>query len=80
MATLEPVVRLSGNRLAIAYPDGSGVKIVQIQADQSPKELLDLTPTQLQQMADAQWLPETISIDDSLAIVITWMSVTGRIR
>lgn len=80
MAKLEPVVRLSGNRLAIAYPDDKGVKVVQIQADTSPKELFDLTPTQLQQMADAQWLPETISTDDGFAIVLTWMSNTGRIR
>jgi hypothetical protein len=77
MPRLEPVVRLSGNRLAIAYPGERGVKVVQIQPDNSPQELFDLTPVQLKQMADAAWLPEGISFDEGLAIVLTWTTTVG---
>lgn len=77
MTKLEPVVRLSGDRLAIAYPGEQGVKVVRIAEDGNPQELFPLTPAQLQQMADAVWLPEGISFDEGLAIVLTWMSVKG---
>ena len=76
MAKLEPVVRLSGDRLAIAYPGERGVKVVRI-ADGNPQELFSLTLAQLQQMADAVWLPEGISFDEGLAIILTWISVKG---
>jgi hypothetical protein len=74
MMKLEPVVRLSGNRLAIAYPGSGGVKVIQIQEDKGLGELFDLTPAQLQSMADATWSPDGMTEDDALAIVLTWMS------
>jgi len=79
MAKLDPVVRLSGNRLAIIYPGDAGAKVVQVQADGNPQELFALSPAQLQQMADAAWLPEGITFDEGLAIVLTWMNTTGAL-
>lgn len=78
MSKLDPVIPMSDKRLAIVYPGDKGAKVVQIQEDGSPKELLALTPAQLQQMADAEWLPESLSFDEGLAIILTWMSITGR--
>ena len=74
MKKLETVLRLCDNRLAIVYHGDVGVKVVKIQADKSPKELLHLTPSDLQRIADAEFLPEGITFEEGLAIVLTWMS------
>jgi hypothetical protein len=65
---------ISKNRLFIAYPGNEGVKVFQI-TDSIPESLFDLSVEQLQAMADAKpgSIPNSLTIDDALAIVLTWM-------